>query len=263
MTATSRDGVAELGRVVLVTGTSTEVGKTITTAALAAASGLAPSAIAVVKPGQTGVAPGEDGDAATVARLVPGVLTAELARYREPLAPLTAARVEGAAALTRRAVREELAAIVARPEFSLILIEGAGGVLVPLGWDEDAEAPFGMLEIADDLAAAGIVAEFVIVAAAGLGTLNHTALTARAIAADPHRATPPRRIAGIVVGSWPDEPDLAARTNLADLPSLTGVRLLGRVPERAGQLNTVQFCQSAAAWFSPTERPGPNEEDNR
>jgi dethiobiotin synthetase len=68
-------------------------------------------------------------------------------------------------------------------------------------------------------------APLVVAVRAGLGTLNHTALTVEAIR---HRGL---ELLGLVVGSWPQDPDLAARCNLDDLASLAPV--LGKLP--AGQ----------------------------
>lgn len=83
--------------VLVITGTGTEVGKTVVTAAVAAAALASGRTVAVLKPAQTGVGPDEDGDVAEVARLAGPVTTAELARYPEPLAPATAARRVGRA----------------------------------------------------------------------------------------------------------------------------------------------------------------------
>ncbi|WP_446037928.1 AAA family ATPase, partial [Streptomyces sp. SID1121] len=55
--------------VLIVTGTGTEVGKTIVTAAVAATARAHGRTVAVLKPAQTGVAPDERGDAAETARL--------------------------------------------------------------------------------------------------------------------------------------------------------------------------------------------------
>ena len=74
-----------------VTGTSTDVGKTVVTAALAAL-GLQRGSVAVVKPGQTGVADDEPGDLAEVGRLAGPVACHELVRYPDPLSPAAAAR---------------------------------------------------------------------------------------------------------------------------------------------------------------------------
>lgn len=65
--------------VAVVSGTGTEIGKTVATAALAAVALAAGRSVAVLKPAQTGVAPGEPGDAAETARLAGPVTTAELA----------------------------------------------------------------------------------------------------------------------------------------------------------------------------------------
>ena len=62
-------------------------------------------------------------------------------------------------------------------------------------------------------------------ARAGLGTLNHTALTVEAIR---NRGL---ELLGIVIGSWPADPDLASRCNLDDLATIAPV--LGKLP--AGQ----------------------------
>ncbi|MBN9100296.1 MAG: ATP-dependent dethiobiotin synthetase BioD [Pseudonocardia sp.] len=207
----------------VVTGTGTGVGKTVVTAAVAA---LATGRVAVLKPAQTGIAPGEPGDLADVARLVPGVTTRELGRYPEPLAPATAARRAGLAPVTPAdAVQaaKELAA-----DHDLVIVEGAGGLLVRFD-DEGTLA---------DVAAA-LDAPVLVVAAAGLGTLNHTALTTEAL------HTRGLTCAGVVVGAWPAEPDLAARCNLADLPVVTGVPLLGALPDGSGALGPAEFVRVA------------------
>ena len=60
-------------------------------------------------------------------------------------------------------------------------------------------------------------------------------------------------IVGVVVGSWPqapDEPDLAMRENLADLPRVAGVPLLGVLPEGAGSLAPADFQVAALEWLA-------------
>jgi dethiobiotin synthetase len=87
-------------------------------------------------------------------------------------------------------------------------------------------------------------AGFVVVATPGLGTLNHSALTAEALR---HRGLD---CVGFVLGTWPQEPDLAMRHNLHDLPSVTGAPLLGRVPEGAGSYDGERFRAEASAWLT-------------
>ncbi|MDQ4053669.1 MAG: dethiobiotin synthase [Actinomycetota bacterium] len=219
------------GRVIVVTGTSTGVGKTVATAALAAT---AVGSVTVVKPVQTGVADGMPGDADDVRRLA-GADAHELATLDEPLAPDTAARRSGVAIppVTEHAERiRELAQTQ-----DLVIVEGAGGVLVRLD-----TAGGTLLDLAVDLART-VPVEVVVVTAAGLGTLNHTELTVGALRA---RGLEP---AGLIVGSWPAEPGLAELCNLDDLPRITGLPLLAVLPEGSGALSPPEFRAQAQGWF--------------
>ncbi|NEB60938.1 AAA family ATPase, partial [Streptomyces diastaticus] len=81
--------------VLVITGTGTEVGKTVVTAAVAATALAGGRSVAVLKAAQTGVGPDEAGDAQEAARLAGDVTVAEVARFPEPLAPGTAARRAG------------------------------------------------------------------------------------------------------------------------------------------------------------------------
>lgn len=218
--------------VLVVTGTGTEVGKTVTTAAVAATALGTGRSVAVLKPAQTGVRADEPGDAAEAARLAGPLTTAELARYPEPLAPATAARRAALPQIGAETVAEAAEKLAA--EHDLVLVEGAGGVLVRF---DDRGAT-----LAD--AAALLGAPVLVVAQAGLGTLNATELTVREL----HRRG--LRCPGVVVGSWPRRPDLAARCNLADLPGTSGVPLLGAIPEGAGRLEPSVFRREAPGWLA-------------
>jgi dethiobiotin synthetase len=219
--------------VLVITGTGTEVGKTVATAAVAAAALAAGRTVAVLKAAQTGVRPDEPGDADEVARLAGAVTRAEVARFPEPLAPATAARRAGMKPVHPREVAEAAAKLAT--EHDLVLVEGAGGLLVRF----DHEG--GTLAHAAELLRAPVL----VVASAGLGTLNTTELTARELRR--------RRLelAGVVIGSWPDSPDLAARCNLADLPDVSGAPLLGALPAGAGRLPPADFHASAPGWLAP------------
>jgi dethiobiotin synthetase len=195
---------------IVVTGTDTGVGKTIVSAALCAITGAA-----YVKAAQTG----DDDDAAEVARLS-GADTTVLARFADPLAPASAG--EGITAA-------EVAAAVPRDA----VVEGAGGLLVRLGADDSTLADVAQL----------LAAPVLVVSRAGLGTLNHTALTLEALRARGLECL------GVVIGSWPAEPCLAERRNLDDLPRYAGVPLLGRVPEGAARLDPHEFRAQAPTWI--------------
>lgn len=72
--------------IVVVSGTGTEIGKTVVTAAVAAVATAAGRSVAVLKPAQTGIGPDERGDADEVVRLSGAVASTELGRFPEPLA---------------------------------------------------------------------------------------------------------------------------------------------------------------------------------
>jgi dethiobiotin synthetase len=216
-------------RVIAVTGTDTEVGKTVVTAALAAVQLSLGRSVAVVKPAQTGAAPGDNGDLAEIRRLAGDVSLHEGVRLPDPLAPDAAARVAGLP-LPSLQDQQDLVGSVAR-EHDVNFVEGAGGLLVRIGEDytlADVVAPYD--------------ARWVVVVRAGLGTLNHAELT---VAALRDRG---QDVAGVVVGSWPEQPGLAEDQNLIDLPRLTGVPLLGRIPADAASLPVRAFRRGALDW---------------
>ena len=225
------------GRVVVVTGTTTGVGKTVATAALAlraAASGT----VAVVKPVQTGIGaahPDEVADADEVHRLT-GCAVQEFTCLEDPLAPDTAARLRG---VRIPPVAEYADRIRVLAEFhDTVVVEGAGGLLVRLDTDGGT-----LLDLAAELAET-LVVEVVVVAAAGLGTLNHAELTVGALRA---RGLEP---AGLVIGSWPADPGRAERCNADDLPRVTGVPVIATVPAGSGALSREEFAAASPAWFA-------------
>ncbi|MEH3141964.1 MAG: dethiobiotin synthase [Mycobacterium kyogaense] len=216
--------------VLVVTGTGTGVGKTVATAALACHARLTGLDVAVCKPVQTGTADGDDdlaeiGRQAGVSELFSGW------RYPEPLAPLAAAARAGAALPTSA----ELIELVRRADAPgrLTLVEGAGGLLVEL-----ADGGVTLRDVAAELAA-----PVLIVVAAGLGTLNHTALTVEALAA--HDVS----CAGLVIGSWPAQPGVAEIDNRDALARLAPVR--AALPAGLGALGASDFEQITARAFDP------------
>lgn len=197
---------------VFVTGTDTGVGKTVVSAVLSACWAAGGHDVAYVKPAQSGAADGDD-DAAAVARwaAIAGEVVGTV--LGESLAPAVAARRAGVELTAADLVQPVIDAGRRWPRARLV-VEGAGGLLVELGTDGTTCA---------DLAA-GLDLPLVVVARPGLGTLNHTALT---LAEADRRGLD---VAGVVVCGYPDDPDLAARTNLAELARLSDDRLAGVVP---------------------------------
>ena len=215
----------------MVTGTGTGVGKTVVTAAVAALARGRGSRVAVVKPAQTGLGPGVPGDLAEVRRLSEVDDLHELARWPDPLSPEAAARRAGEDGLDLAAVATYVRRLAA--ERDLVLVEGAGGLLVRFAGDGWTLA---------DLARV-LRAEVLVVTAAGLGTLNATALTLEVMAG---RGLRP---GGVVIGCWPHEPDLASRSNVADLERLAGRPLGGALPE--GAPHRPDFLGTARAGLAP------------
>ncbi|OBB13954.1 dethiobiotin synthase [Mycolicibacterium setense] len=204
----------------VVTGTDTGVGKTVTTAALACAARLAGLDVAVCKPVQTGTVDG-DNDLGEVNRLS-GVDNLHGGwRYPEPLAPVAAAHRSGRAL----PARAELVDAVRGAEIAggLTLVEGAGGLLVELG-----AGGVTVRDLAADLSAAVLV-----VVSAGLGTLNHTALTLESLAGQGITC------AGLVIGAWPENPGVAEADNREALARLAPVRAV--LPAGAGGVSAAEF----------------------
>ena len=201
MTAPELPPLADL----LVTGTDTGVGKTYVTAALAAACARSGRRVGVLKAAQTG----PDDDAGWIRERVPGVVVRTVLRYKAAVAPVVAARLEGKPDPSLGAI--VAAAAELRVIGDGILVEGSGGLLVPLNERET----FADLALALRL-------PLLIVARPGLGTLNHTALTVEVART---RGIP---VAGIIVCGTSVDPDVAERTNIGELQRIAP--LLGTVP---------------------------------
>ncbi|MGE2813742.1 dethiobiotin synthase [Mycobacterium heidelbergense] len=214
--------------VLVVTGTGTGVGKTVVTAALASHARQAGIDVAVCKPLQTGTECGDD-DLADVARLSGVTELAGLARYPRPLAPAAAAEQAGMALPTREQVLR-LIGDLDRPG-RLTLVEGAGGLLVEL-----ADGGVTLRDLAVDLGAAALVT-----VTAELGTLNHTALTAEALAA--HGVS----CSGLVIGSWPARPGPVETSNRSALTRIAAVR--AALPAGAGSMQPAEFAALSKAAF--------------
>jgi dethiobiotin synthetase len=219
--------------ILIISGTGTEIGKTVVTAAVAALAAARGGGVAVVKPAQTGMAPGEPGDLAEVTRLAGVTDTHEYARYPDPLSPAAAARLSGLPPLSLSQAAADIGKL--SEDRALVLVEGAGGLLVR--YDEEGAT---LADLARELAAPVLV-----VADPKLGTLNHTALTLESMAL---RGV---ELAGVVLGSWPEEPDLAMRSNLRDLETLAARPLAGALPAGAGKLDAPEFLLAARAGLGP------------
>ncbi len=199
---------------IFITGTDTGVGKTVITAALALSLKGSGLDVGVMKPLQSGSS-------------LPGMTDIEFLRivldekehspddciysFEAPLSPDAAARLAGETIDTERikSAYERLAS-----SRDVVLVEGAGGLLVPIA------DGYLMADLARDLSL-----PLIIVARPGLGTINHTALT---IECARGRGL---SVLGFVINAFPGSPDPAERTNPGAILGQTEAPLLGVYPE--------------------------------
>ncbi len=185
-----------------VTGTDTGVGKTLVAVGLLAAARRRGLAVAAMKPVETGIANGEATDGTRLATAAGGLRTDTCPyEFAEPLAPLVAAR-RAATAVDLTVLDRAFARLTDRCD--AMIVEGAGGLLVPLG---------AQVTYADLFRRWGL--DVLVVAANRLGALNHTLLTVRAA------ETAGLVVRGVVLNTIePEPPTLAQETNAATLTEL-------------------------------------------
>lgn len=217
---------------VFITGTDTGVGKTVVGAAIARCLASAGLTVGAMKVAQTG----GDFDIAFLrtAGGVPHSRTYVPYSFPDPLAPALAARRKG-----RRIDLEriEVAFRRLRAAADVIVVEGAGGLLVPLA--DDAT----MADLASKL---GL--PVVVVARPTLGTINHTALT---VGAAVGRGL---EVMGVVLCRFPAAPGLAEATNPGEIERATGACIVGCVPDLEGldtSTGAVPACFDPAPWLAP------------
>lgn len=199
-------------RGLFVSGTDTNVGKTHVTCALARALRRAGVDVGVMKPIETGV-PAEgplDARALCAAAGVEDPL--ELVgpvRYSLPASPEAAARAEGRP-VELDVIRTAYAELARRHAF--MLVEGAGGLLVPIDGETDVADLVRALEL-----------PLLLVARANLGTVNHTRLS---LEAAERRGL---EVLGVVLSHATAELPEGDRRNLEGLRTRLGDRLLAEV----------------------------------
>lgn len=193
-----------------ITGTDTDVGKTVVSCAIASGLRRRGLSVAAMKPVETGVAfddPSRDG--ARLARAAGGTHPLSVVApivLAEPLAPLASARRGGAKidlALLDHAVR------TATIDADALIVEGAGGLLVPITEQMSFDALFARWRL-----------DVIVVAANRLGVINHTRLTLAAIRAAGLAASL------VVLNRVSPESELSMEDNAALIAELEGVRVV-------------------------------------
>jgi len=199
-----------------VTGTDTDVGKTVVACALIRGLRQHGVAVGAMKPVETGVGPAGPLDALALREAAGSDCAIEDVcpqRFALPAAPNIAARDEGRRVELVR-IRESFDRLLAR--HAALVVEGAGGLLVPT---DDASC---MAELARDLDL-----PLILVTRASLGTINHTLLSLNEIE---------RRgleLAGVVISHATGELSRADEAGCDYLRGRLGALLIGEVPALA------------------------------
>jgi dethiobiotin synthetase len=195
-------------RGLFVTGTGTEVGKTVVAAVVARTLAGAGRRVAVFKPAVTGLGADAEPDHALLRRAAGSAQSdQEIAPYRfqPPVSPHLGAELAG------REIDPGLLRAGARGACEgadVLVVEGVGGILVPL------TLGYSVRDFARDLALPLVVA-----AAPGLGTINHTLLTIEAA------ATAGIEVRLVVLTPWPADPSAVERSNRETIERLSGKRV--------------------------------------
>ena len=214
-----------MGKALFVTGTGTDIGKTYVTGLIVKCLRDAGFAAGYYKAALSGAEVAADGtllpgDALHVAR-VAGLDAADVTVsyvYRDAVSPHLAARIEHRP-MDFAKVAEDYRRAKERTDY--LTVEGSGGIICPLRWDDDEHV------VLDDLAVRlGLAA--LVVADAGLGTINAAVLTAEHLHA---RGIPLR---GFIFNNW--QGGLMQEDNVRMVEEITGAHVLARVPHGATEL---------------------------
>lgn len=206
-------------RGVFVTATDTGVGKTLVSSALAYFLRSKGLRVGVMKPVETGVEdPTQPGpDAALLAWAAQSQSPPELIspyRFRAPMAPSLAAREEGCSVDLNRII-ESFRSLASEHDF--IIVEGAGGLMVPVA---------GGILIADLVHTLDL--PLLTICRPGLGTINHSLLTLFAA------RTMELPLAGFMINNMPKTPSRVESTAPHTLASLASADLLGVIDQVEG-----------------------------
>jgi dethiobiotin synthetase len=221
-------------RGIFVTGTDTGVGKTVVSATLARLLRMNGVRVGVMKPVTSGGSEAADGlvsdDAMLLCQAAGIAYSEDVAPYvlREAVAPSDAARIDG--------VRIDFSVIKAAfnrltAVYDYVIVEGAGGLMVPLS---------GGLLVAD--LARELELQLLVVARPGLGTINHTVLTC--FAAQQMNL----KVAGVIVNGMPENPGLAEKGAAHQIGALCGASVLGVWPQR-DEYDEMEIVDEMAAWL--------------
>ena len=211
-----------MGRIIFITGTDTGVGKTAVTAMLLAHAQSTGVKIRALKP----ISAGGVGDESLISALQEGAFPVNFYHFAEPLSPWSAARLHNATVTL-----EDLLARIHphRQQCDLLLVEGAGGLLSPLGEGFSAADMITRLDC-----------EVLLVAANRIGVLNHTLLSVEALR---RRGVQHLKIALVEQSGA----DVSRKTNLSNLKALLPEVPVTAIPHLSNYMADAVFIRAAAS----------------
>lgn len=198
-----------------ITGTDTDIGKTIITAGIACILKQQGYKTAVYKPVQSGAQKTKDGlispDLEFVKKISTNITLKSTYNLEAPIAPSVAAEIEKVEILPEKILKDFKSL---KRDHNFVIVEGAGGILVPIYKNFLIRDLIKLLDL-----------PLIIVSRPSLGTINHTLLTIEAAKAKNIE------ILGIIISNYPEHTkDIAIKTAPKVITEIGGVEILGIIP---------------------------------
>lgn len=210
-------------RGLFVTGTGTDIGKTYVSAAIARELTSKNLSLAYYKAAVSGADSIEESDAGYVrdaANIRQDTDTLLSYLYKKPLSPHLAARGENKFASLEH-IKSAFDSL--KSKYDYVLSEGAGGIICPIVYEKDSKIMY--LDILKTLNL-----PCVIVADAGLGTINHTVLTINYL--QDHKVN----IKGVILNKF-NKDRLMHQDNLKMIEEISGIRVIATLADGEKKLN--------------------------
>jgi dethiobiotin synthetase len=202
-----------MGKQIFITGTDTGVGKTTVSKSLSFILKKKGLSVGYFKPVETGCKERCE-DAYSLSKITNQNLEEILCySFKEPVAPLVAERMENQK-MDLEKIKRQFENLKLKYEY--LIVEGAGGVLVPITKDNGKIYTYlDLIKIFD--------IPSLIVSRAGLGTINHTALTVEVM------KNSDIKIKGIIINGFSRNPDIAEKTNPQIIEEMTKIPVIGKI----------------------------------
>ncbi len=200
---------------IFITGTDTDVGKTVVTAGIAAVMQCLGYTVGVYKPVQSGAEEKDNvlvsPDLEFVKSIDSNIITTVSYNLTDPVVPSLAATLDGIN-IDINKIKHDYELLKSNCDF--VIVEGAGGILVPFSDNLFMKDLPKILDLS-----------VLIVARPSLGTINHTLLTIEAI------KSRGLKLLGVVISGYPtDTEDIAIKTAPEIIAKISGEKIIGVLP---------------------------------